>query len=551
MTVDTQTVGTYLLDTLYDEGVRHIFGIPGDYVIRFNKQIESHPIQFINTTRENTAGYIADAYARIAGLGVACITYGVGINIVNSLAQAYVEGSPVVVISGAAGQGESGQQGVLHHLIHQPADGLDRTQLEIFKQVTVAQAVLDDSVEAPQKIQEILRICKDTNQPVYIELPRDQVEAPLQEVNLPHAQDLKSDPKALQQALDETLQLLQQSKRPLIWAGHEVRSYGLQKSLLQFAENNQIPIVSTLLGKTVMDEHHPLFVGVYQGDMSEKSIAQFAHQADACLAIGALLTDVDTGMFTAKLYEEKRIKADKKGIRIGHDDYPNVRFVDFVEGLVNVRRDPVYQYSIPSRSASIDTTFVAQADTKITSARLFDCLQSYISSDQYIVTDIGDCLFGATDLVLRQNSFQACAYFATLGFCVPGAVGAAVALPDRRVIGLVGDGAFQMTAAELSTAARYGLDPVIILLNNHGYGTERPLLEGEFNDIQNWQYSQLAEVLGGNGYGIRVTTEEEFDTALATALAERGRYVIIEVDLEKLDFSPAMERFCALVKSRI
>jgi len=550
MTVITQSVGTFLLDALYDQGVRHIFGIPGDYVIRFNKQIEAHSIQFINATRENTAGYMADAYARVTGMGVACITYGVGVNIVNSLAQAYVEGSPVVVISGAAGHHESGQKGALHHLIHQPAEGLDRTQLEIFRQVTEAQVVLDDPSEAPQQIEDVLRTCRASMRPVYIELPRDQVEAPVGEVQIAKKLEPTSDPEALQEALQEVMELLRESERPLIWAGHEVRSYGLQQSLQEFAERNRIPIVSTLLGKTVVDEHHPLFVGVYQGEMSEASVAQFAHEADACLAIGALLTDVDTGMFTAKLYEEKRVRAQKKGIRIGHHDYPQVRFEDFVRGLANLQRQPAYDFAVPPRSAAVDFTFTAKADTAITSACLFGCLQSRLSPEHYIVTDIGDCLFGATDLVLSQDSFQACAYFATLGFGVPGAVGAAVAHPDRRIIGLVGDGAFQMTATELSTAARYGLDPIIILLNNHGYGTERPLLEGDFNDIQNWQYSKLTEVFG-NGYGVRVITEEQFESALKEAMAQRGCYAIIEVELDKLDFSPAMERFCELVKSRI
>lgn len=98
------TVGQYLLDRLYSYGIRHIFGVPGDYVLRFNKLIEQYPdIQFINTTRENTAGCAADAYARLRGLGVACITYGVGMNITNALAQAYVESSPLVVISGTVG----------------------------------------------------------------------------------------------------------------------------------------------------------------------------------------------------------------------------------------------------------------------------------------------------------------------------------------------------------------------------------------------------------------------------------------------------------------
>jgi len=162
------------------------------------------------------------------------------------------------------------------------------------------------------------------------------------------------------------------------------------------------------------------------------------------------------------------------------------------------------------------------------------------------VTDIGDCLFGSSDLILAQNSFLACAYFATLGFGTPGAVAAQLASPDRRVIGIIGDGGFQMTAMELSTAVRYGLDPIIIILNNHGYGTERPLLEGTYNDILNWNYAEIPKVLGG-GIGFRTETEEEFEHALSAALAERGALAIIEVELGKVDFSPALMRFAKLL----
>ena len=165
------------------------------------------------------------------------------------------------------------------------------------------------------------------------------------------------------------------------------------------------------------------------------------------------------------------------------------------------------------------------------------------------MSDFGDCLFGSAELIVEENSYFSNAYFATLGFCVPAAIGIQIAYPNRRVIGVVGDGAFQMTCMELSTAVRYGADPVIILLNNHGFATERPLLEGEFNDIGDWNYSQIPKVLNG-GVGIHVRTEEEFERALKNSLSTRGQYFLIEVELGKTDFSPALQRFCKLVEQK-
>lgn len=141
----TLTLGKYLLDRLHQLGVEEIFGIPGDYVVRFDQMIEEHPIRFINSTRENTAGSMADAYARMKGIGAACITYGVGINIINATAQAFTEGVPLVIISGAASTEEFLNNPFLHHMINKSSSAKrDLTQLEIFKQVTCAQAVLDD-----------------------------------------------------------------------------------------------------------------------------------------------------------------------------------------------------------------------------------------------------------------------------------------------------------------------------------------------------------------------------------------------------------------------
>jgi indolepyruvate decarboxylase len=429
--------------------------------------------------------------------------------------------------------------------------GLDTTQLEVFQRMTVAQTVLNDPLRAPDEIRRVIGACLYHKKPVYIEFPRDLVEAPMPTVSLNELRRPRSDPQGLQEALDEVRHILSHSKKPIIWAGHDVQIRGLSPSLLQFAEHHGIPIVSTLLGKTVVSERHPLFVGVYQGEMSLQVVQDFAHTCDACLLLGVMLSDIDTGMFTAHLYDEKKIVATPNGIAIGHHSYPEVLFDDFIKGLATLNDATTFSMTIPSASDRLPKEpFQPSPEGRIHVKQMFECLQSHIKPEHFIVSDVGDCLFGATDLILESNSFIASAYFATLGFGTPGAIAVQLALPERRVIGIVGDGAFQMTATELSTAVKYGLDPVIIVLNNHGYGTERPLIEGKFNDIHNWHYTKLPDLLGG-GVGLRATTEKEFDAALTQALAQRGTFYLIEVELGTHDFSPAMQRFIKLVSHRI
>jgi indolepyruvate decarboxylase len=159
-----------------------------------------------------------------------------------------------------------------------------------------------------------------------------------------------------------------------------------------------------------------------------------------------------------------------------------------------------------------------------------------------VIADIGDSLFGAADLEMhRRTEFLSPAYYTSMGFGVPAAVGASMANPQARILVVVGDGAFQMTGMELSTIARLGLNPIVVILNNHGYTTERFLLDGSFNDIQDWAYHRLPGVLG-KGLGLEVRTVVELDAGLQAALENTASFSLLNVHLDRYDRSPALER---------
>ncbi len=549
---ESLSIGRYLLDRLQEYGVQHIFGVPGDYVLLMDKLIEEHSIKFINTTRENTAGYMADAYARSHGLGVACITFGVGINIVNSMAQAFVENSPVVIISGAAGIKEFNAHHLRHHLINSiPGIGGDNTQLELFRPLTVDQAVLRDPKTAAAEIDRVLAACVCYSKPVYIELPRDMIEAPIELNEHENAfKQPKSDPEALREALEEVEKILKESHHPIIWAGHELHRFRLTEQLLRFAEAYRIPIASTLLGKTVISEFHPLFIGIYQGAMGAPEVTNFVDECDCMIGLGALLTDTNTGIFTAKLDQARQIWASNHSLKIGHHHYPHVTFRDFLNGLANMHLSLRFRGEYPACIDRLPHHYHPAGKAKKMSVhRLFDSLQHHLKPEHIVIADVGDSLFGGSDLILEKDSFYASAYFGTLGFAIPAAVAIQLATPKRRPVILVGDGAFQMTCTELAVAVWNKLDPIVIVLNNHGYGTERPLLEGAYNDILDWNYAEIPKLLNG-GRGIQVTTEEEFDRAFEEAIKQRGQFCLIEVELDKLDFSPALKRLGELSQQK-
>src|SRR5512139_748576 len=146
------SIGDYLIDQLYARGVRHVFGIPGDYVLGYYDQISKSKLRVINTCDEQSAGFAADAYARVRGLGVVCITYCVGgLKVTNTTAEAFAEKSPVVVISGAPGMRERAKNPLLHHKVRD----FD-TQKKVFDQLTVAATVLSDPQTAFHEIDRVL-----------------------------------------------------------------------------------------------------------------------------------------------------------------------------------------------------------------------------------------------------------------------------------------------------------------------------------------------------------------------------------------------------------
>ena len=540
------TIGEYLLRKLESYGIEHIFGIPGDYILGFYNLIEQSPIQHVGMTREDAAGYAADAYARTKGMGAVCVTYCVGgLSTVNAVAGAYAEKSPVVVISGSPGIKERGKDALLHHKVRD-----FHTQQRIYDEITVATALLDEPFTAFNEIDRVLDAVYRYKRPGYIELPRDMVNVRGTLYQGPSAGKHTSDPEVLDAAVDEACDFINKSKKPVILAGVELHRFGYQDKLIKLVEEKRIPVVATLLGKSVMPESHPLYLGIYEGAMGRKEIREFVEDSDCVIILGAFMTDVNLGIYTANLDRARSIYATSEKITVRYHTYEDVMFDDFIDGInsarLRKRRKPKLEWTL--RDAK---PFIVEPNTPLTVGRLFQHLNEFISDELTVIADVGDSLFGAVELKIHQHTnFISPAYYTSMGFAVPASVGAQFSMPDTRCLVIVGDGAFQMTGTELSTTVRHGFNPIILVLNNHGYGTERHLLEGTFNDIGCWNYSGMP-TLFGTGRGFHVRTEGEFDEAIKAALAETRHFTLIEAELEKLDTSPALARLAERMAGEI
>ena len=593
------SIGDYLIRNLYGRGVKHAFGVPGDYILSFYDRLTKSNISVINMCDEQGAGFAADAYARIRGLGLVCITYGVGgLKVINTTAQAYAEKSPVVVISGSPGLSEQLRNPLLHHKVRE-----FNTQKKIFDEITVASTILNDTKTAVYEINRVLSQALRFKRPVYIELPRDMVFASINgggpyydaTEGLESKEQQNYDADVLQEATAEAANMINAANRPIIIAGEEIHRFGLQDRLLAFVEKTRIPVAATILSKSVISELHPLFVGIYGGIVGQEHARLNVESSDCIVILGASLSDITLGMFTAQIDEKKTIYVSAEKLSVKYHQYQNIGIRDFLDGLIcsNIKVKDAYNktsFTLPQSPATLDTDMASNISketsgnasnnssenithhdskhlpfpklsgtvtetrtqsaslckpthgNKITVKYLFDYINSSLTDEMIVLADVGDALFAGADLIIHGNTqFLSPAYYASLGFAVPASVGAQLANPSVRPLVLVGDGAFQMTGMELSTALRYKLNPIVIVLNNGVYLTEQLMLPGRFNELQQWNFDKIPNIIGG-GHGFLVNTEDQFDDSFSKALEIRDGPSILDVRLDQNDKSPALDR---------
>ena len=540
------TIGEYIIQRLQDYGIHDVFGIPGDFVLQFYGMLQESPIRVVGTRREDCAGYAADGYARVNGMGAVCVTYCVGgLSLANSIAGAYAEKSPVIVISGAPGIDERRSDPLLHHRVRD-----FNTQREVFEKITVASALLDDPLTAFREIDRCLEAADRYKRPVYLELPRDRVHSrALYPYHAPTEKPI-SDKQALKEAVDDAARLINAAECPVIIAGVEIHRFGLREEVIRLAERNQIPMCATLLGKSVVSERHPLYLGVYEGAMGRESVRRYVEESDCVVLLGTFMTDINLGIYTAHLDPAKCIYVTSEKLRIQHHHFHDVLLSDFVKKLAKAEHKTARKPPVLDKSVEAEP-FVPKADTKITMKRLFQRINQTLGDNMVVVADVGDSLFAASDLTIHQHTeFLAPAYYTSMGFAMPAAVGVQVANAKLRPIVLVGDGAFQMTCMELSTACSLGFNPVVLVLNNRGYTTERFLQDGPFNDIPLWNYHRLPDLFRG-GWGFEIRTEVELDQSLKAALENKDAFSLLNIHLEPDDVSPALVRLTKRLAKRL
>ena len=533
------TVGSFLFDYIKAKGVGHVFGIPGDFALPTFRWLERSGLGIVTLTHEPSVGFAADGYARVHGFGVALVTYCVGgLNMLNSVACAYAEKSPLLVISGGPSPSDRKADALLHHKVR-----TFDSQRRIYEEVTCANTILNDPETAASEIIRVIDTVLEQCRPGYIEIPYDVVDMPITVPVLHNKPVAESDAENLAAMIEDARVMIGYAKQPIIIADVELHRHGLTDLALKLAEKLNIPVASTLLSKSIISEQHPLFIGVYSGPLSEAAVERYVEDSDCVLMLGAFITDVFQGMNmnVPRLSRKNCIVATTEKMRIGYRSYEQVLLKDFLIALGSANIAKKSHGALPKPASEPTPLTKAELGETLTIAQFFRVLGLHVGENNTIVCDTGDALLGAMQLrTAKPSNFLSDAYYLSMGFAIPAAIGAMAAQPENRVFAIVGDGAFQMTGIELSTAAKYGMKPIVFVLNNDGYGTQRHILDGPFNNILMWNYTKLTELLGV-GKSWKVDTCGALEKALTEAIAS-DCLALIEVIIPRGDCSPSLRR---------
>ena len=378
--------------------------------------------------------------------------------------------------------------------------------------------------------------------PGFIELPRDMVNV-VPKNQLPPVSEIKilaETQENLDSVASKVAEVINCAKQPVIVSGVEVARYGIEDSVAEFAKKANIPIVSTFLGKSSVAEIEPLYLGIYAGIVADEAVRQYVESSDCVVLIGVLFTDIDLGSNTSKFDPEKMLTINADSCMIKNQPFPvGLELLSKLNTLPLVSHDRgLGPASLVERTPKFEVK-----EQKISAKRLFEAIGSFLDEDSLLIADIGDAVCGCLEVPTHeQRRFLSPSYYSSLGFSIPAILGVQAKHPELLPIVVVGDGAFQMTGNELSTAIRNNMKAVVIVLNNSGFGTERPMMDGEFNDVANWNFYKLPLVFNG-GQGFLIRTEQELVEAYAEVKCYAG-VSILEVLLDPNDISPQLHRLC-------
>jgi len=548
------SVVDYVVQRLAALGIKHVFGVAGDFAFPIDIAIEEYDgLTWINCSNELNAAYSADGYARIHGAAILSTTYNVGA----AAALAGVMGCKAerVPVFHLVGAPSTRMARTRRHMHHSYGDG-NLDQFRGYNEVSAcASAYLTPQNTIPE-MERVIFEALSQRMPVYIEIPTDHalmpvVGVPVRGVPLAEAPTFLSNAQEMDAAVAAIMARLATAQSPVILPAFTIARYGLQTELGAFLAATGIPFATTGMSKGLLSESHPLYLGMYNGESSLGDVRKIVEGADLVLDLGGVAyCDAETGAFSAHLDSSKVVTVRPDHVEIGsvahtggrgEATYGPVHMKDVLEALT--KQAPKFTTPTFSGPASPFPASDAPGD-QVTDVSLFSRLEQFLAPGDTVVADTGTCDLAATAMLLPDGvQFQHALLWGCIGWGTAAALGVALADPSRRVILVQGDGGHQLTANHIGTMGHYGVNPIIVLLNNGIFGIEEIVMGNSnpdkirnFDRLAPWQYHKLPEAMGCRDWlCTSVETNAEFDAALENARKHPGAaYIEVLLGCEKM-----------------
>jgi len=535
------TVGSYLAERLSQIGLKHHFAVAGDYnLVLLDQLLSNKALEQVYCSNELNCGYSAEGYARAHGAAAAVVTFSVGaLSAFNAIGGAYAENLPVILISGAPNSNDRASDHLLHHTLGTQDNSY---QIEMAKKITCAAVSITSATDAPMLIDHAIRTALREKKPAYIEIAcnisgaRCAAPGPISGV----IAEAPSDPDTLHAAVEAAAAFLRRKQKPVLLIGSKLRAAGAEKEAVALAEALGCSVAVMAAAKSFFPEDHPQFIGIYWGEISTPGAREIVDWSDAMVCLGALFNDYSTVGWTAMPSGAGVLTADTNRVHFDGHDFSQIHLRDFLAALarkVEKRDATMVQYG-RIRSGRPEEK-PAQPDAKLMRAEIVRQIRPLVTSNTTVIAETGDSWFNGLQLKLPGGArFEIEMQWGSIGWAVPATFGYAVGAPGRRILALIGDGSFQLTAQEVAQMIRRRVPAIIFLINNHGYTIEVEIHDGPYNNIKNWDYAGLITAFNaedGQGRGLRATTSGELAEAIKVALANTQGPTLIECVIDRDD----------------
>jgi acetolactate synthase-1/2/3 large subunit len=542
-----RTAAPLVVDALEDEGIPFTFGIPGTHNIElYDALATSDAIRPILVTDEQSASFMADGLWRATGkLGCVNLVPGAGLtHALSGIAEAWMDNVPMLVL-GCGIRRDTGRAYQLH----------DIDQQALARPVVKATYLVEDTADAYRVVREACQRARGgVPGPVFVEVPADLYlvsrEVP-KDYRVPsQISEGGEDPdKAIEEGISTAAALLQASTRPLLYLG--AGSAGAGELLVELSERLEAPVATTIQGKGVFPESHPLWLWPGFGDPAPSFVREIVSACDATLAIGCRFSEVGTGSYGSEppgRLIHVDLDPEVPGKNFEADVAVEADARTFVEGLLGTlgdprsprQPDPELRVRIRSGHDEIQEGWDGGGEEgKVSPYRLLTALQDRVGPDAVYTTDSGNGTFLAMEMLRldRPRKFLAPVDFSCMGYSVPAAIGAKLGDPGLPVVALAGDGAFLMTGLEALTAAREELGIVILVLRDtelaqiaqfQGTALGRKVA----SQVPDFELKHLAAGLGIDFFVMRTNKDIERILGRAATVVEAGRPVLVDVNID-------------------